>query len=367
MGRHLSVDQGALDQTLPEGGTLQYGPKRTLTCACCILTVVVSFQHRSTAEGAEGFLGRMRDNVRGVPSGVSAPAPQRPARAAEDNRRRNAARHSSDVHGDHGNYGDLYMLGLLGAAAAVASPYWGPYALLGDDLHTKAYFPSFPYENVPGYMIPAGSGIVIDSYDRANPDLSSRAGNADDPLLKYMEKPLNPYHDADGSPSVNPRNWSGRIRFEYADAFDETSRMGSQMLLSTSSRFGLDMEMNRFREDLGGPAVDELWLGDFNFVYRFAQSERAQFRTGLGINWFDDPIQTDIGFNFTYGADFFPQKPWILSATLDWGTVGSAELFRFRTSVGLIIHRVEVYSGYEYLDIDNSQINALMAGLRVWF
>ena len=42
-------------------------------------------------------------------------------------------------------------------------------------------------------------------------------------------------------------------------------------------------------------------------------------------------------------------------------------IFRFRTSVGLIINRVEVYSGYEYLDIDNSQINALMGGVRIWF
>ena len=115
------------------------------------------------------------------------------------------------------------------------------------------------------------------------------------------------------------------------------------------------------------PARDGLWLGDFNAIYRFAQSERAQFRAGLELNWLDDPVDTDIGFNFTCGADFFPQKPWILSATLDWGTLGSAELFRFRTSVGLIIHRVEVYSGYEYLDIDNSQINALLAGVRVWF
>ena len=35
--------------------------------------------------------------------------------------------------------------------------------------------------------------------------------------------------------------------------------------------------------------------------------------------------------------------------------------------MGLIIDRVEVYSGYEYLDIDNYQINAVMAGVRVWF
>ena len=153
----------------------------------------------------------------------------------------------------------------------------------------------------------------------------------DDPLVKYMEDPLGRYHRADGSPSVSPRNWSGRIRFEYADAFDEISRVGGHMLLSTSARFGLDMQMSSYQEDLLGTARNELWLGDFNVIYRFAQSERAQFRTGLGLNWLDDPIDTDIGFNFTYGADVFPRKPWILSATIDWGTIGSAELYSTRS------------------------------------
>jgi hypothetical protein len=49
------------------------------------------------------------------------------------------------------------------------------------------------------------------------------------------------------------------------------------------------------------------------------------FRTGLGFNWLDDPIDTNFGFNFTYGADLFPRRPWVLSATIDWGTLGEAE------------------------------------------
>ncbi len=258
------------------------------------------------------------------------------------------------------------VLGYL-AVAGVCSPFWGPPALLDDSLDERAYFPGFPYGDVPGYMIPSEYCVGIDEYHALAPDRFHDLGDDDDPLVKYMEHPLARYRRADGSLSVNPRNWSGRIRFEYADDFDDISRVGTHMLLSTSSRFGLDMEMNGFHEDLLGTARDELWLGDFNAIYRFAQSERAQFRAGLGMNWLDDPIDTDFGFNFTYGVDFFPARPWILSATLDWGTLGSAELFRFRTSLGLIIDRVEVYSGYEYLDIDDSQTGSLMGGIRVWF
>ena len=92
-----------------------------------------------------------------------------------------------------------------------------------------------------------------------------------------------------------------------------------------------------------------------------------QWRTGFGFNWLDDPVDTDFGFNFTYGADWYPARPWVLSATLDWGTLGHAELFRFHTTAGVLVNRVETYIGYKYLDIDRTQTNSLLAGVRIWF
>ncbi len=59
------------------------------------------------------------------------------------------------------------------------------------------------------------------------------------------------------------------------------------------------------------------------------------------------PTQTDLGFNFTYGADFFPAKPWVFSAVLDAGTHRQAGLFRFRSTAGVVYRSVELYSGYE--------------------
>ena len=70
---------------------------------------------------------------------------------------------------------------------------------------------------------------------------------------------------------------------------------------------------------------------------------------------------------FTYGADLFVRRPWVVSATIDWGTLGEAELFRFRTTGGVVVHGVEVYTGYEYLDIDSTQMNGVMGGVRIWF
>jgi hypothetical protein len=145
------------------------------------------------------------------------------------------------------------------------------------------------------------------------------------------------------------------------------SRVGGRLQLNTTSRFGLDTQMDWLREPGTGLVDDELWLGDCNVVFRFAQSERAQFYSGVGFNWLDDPINTDFGFNFTYGADFFPAKPWVVSSSIDWGTLGRAEQFRFRTTAGLMINRVEVFAGYEYLDIDRTQLNTYVGGVGIWF
>ena len=45
------------------------------------------------------------------------------------------------------------------------------------------------------------------------------------------------------------------------------------------------------------------------------------------------------------GAGWFPVRPLVFSSTLDWGTLGSAALFHFRTTAGVIVHRFEFYTG----------------------
>jgi hypothetical protein len=165
---------------------------------------------------------------------------------------------------------------------------------------------------------------------------------------------------------LRTRNWACRLRAEYTNDFDDVSCIGAHMLLSSASRFGLDTGFDYLQEDLPGGRRDYLTTGDFNVVYRFAQSEQVQFRAGLGFNWLDDEIDTNLGFNFTYGVDVFPCEPWVVSATLDLGTLGHTSLFHFRTTAGVVVHRVEVYTGFEYRDIGSTQINGLVGGIRLW-
>jgi hypothetical protein len=205
----------------------------------------------------------------------------------------------------------------------VSSPFWWPRAVIGDDGSFEGVFPAYPYVTGCGYMTDDWTG--------------------------------------------QPRRWAARLRSDYADEFDDLSRVGGHLLLSTASRWGIDTETNYLRERLPGGTHDHLWLGDCNIVYRFAQSPGSQWRAGLGFNWLDDPADTNFGVNFTYGFDFYPIKPLVLSTEIDWGTLGSAEAFHFRTTAGVLIRRLETYVGYEYRDIDRFQFNGLIAGVRVWF
>ena len=81
----------------------------------------------------------------------------------------------------------------------------------------------------------------------------------------------------------------------------------------------------------------------------------------------NDSTATNLGFNFTYAADIFPRKPWVLSAKIDCGTLGKAGLFTFRTTAGVEFHHIETYVGYEYTDIGREHWNALIAGSPFWF
>jgi len=268
----------------------------------------------ATARGQEGTLQTIRDDVRQGP----APEPASPSEVPRyDNR---TASSDTDPSWD-----PTALLGAAwGAAIVAASPIWVPQQLLDDHFPQPGFLLRYPYDHSDGY-------------------------------LKMYE----------GCPWARP--WAVRLDAEYLDTFDRLDNVSGHLLVSTAWRFGLDASASRLQERLGDGRRDEVALGDCNLVYRFAQNEWAEFRAGLGANWLNDACRTDLGFNFTYSADLFPKKPWVLSAALDAGTLGHAGLFRFRTTAGIVLNRVEFYTGYEYTDIQRTHWNALVGGVRLWF
>ena len=158
-----------------------------------------------------------------------------------------------------------------------------------------------------------------------------------------------------------------RLLTEYSDNFDRQQKITTRILLDTRFRLGLDASFDYLREQLGGSSHDQTWLGDCNFVYRFAQSEKVEFRTGMGFAWQSDSLGSDTGINFTYGGNYYLGKPHMIDFDLDLGRVGSAGLTRFRTGYSLYFYRVRATLGYEYLKVGSFDASYMSSGVGIDF
>ncbi len=245
-------------------------------------------------------------------------------------RKRRKKQHHSHHHDhyddDHGSFSAFLITDIFGPPIlyAAASPWIAPAAILGDDYTTDADFPHYPYsDESDGYLVFGTDSDVV----------------------------LNPY--------------GVRYSSEYANDFSGLERIGGRLQLDSMSRFGFDTEWNHWREETPG-GDDTLWTGDANLVFRFAQNEHAQFYTGLGMNWLGGG-QSDVGFNFTYGFDWFPTEPFVIRSVLDMGTIGDADLYHNKTTIGLVYKHLELYTGYDILHIGDTNLQGMVGGVTIWW
>lgn len=277
---------------------------------------------------AQGVLEALRESVRHVdpPSAESDDDEERERKRKRRRRRkRNDSWWDDDDCDDDDESSIWEPIGML-VGGAVTSPFWAPAVALDDHYDRCGYFPKHPYEDsIDGYM-------MIDPW-----------------------VPAQPY------------TWGTRFSVEYLDEFNDLSMINGKLLLSTSYRLGIDSEVSYRQEDLGPGLRDSLWVGDLNVVFRLAQSEQWMVRSGIGVNWLADDQDENFGFNWTYGVDYFPRRPWVFSTELDWGRLGDSALFHLRSTVGAQFHGVEAYLGCDYVDIGPADTVSLISGIRIWF
>lgn len=217
------------------------------------------------------------------------------------------------------------------AGAGVTLPFWGPPLIAGDTYSQSANFLHFPYQYDQAYML-------------------------------FGSLPTG------GVPSwFEPYLVAARARSDFGTDFDNLTWIGGQIILETTPRFGLDSDFRYVTEKFSPTTRDSLWVGDANLLFRFTQSPWLIMRTGLGANFLADTHKTDFGFNFTYGGDFFPSRPWVISGEMDLGTLGHTNLYHCRGTLGANWRHAEAYVGYDYLDIGPTQIAGMVAGVRLWF
>ncbi|MCA9234495.1 MAG: hypothetical protein KDA44_03440 [Planctomycetales bacterium] len=160
---------------------------------------------------------------------------------------------------------------------------------------------------------------------------------------------------------------SARAQVDYGTNFDGIQLVGSKLQVDLPIlRTTLDASVNNYFEELPGGGHDQLTLGDANLVWRFAQSDRTVWRSGLGVNWLADS-HNDIGFNFTYGFDALVIEPLAFSTEIDLGTLGHSNLFRSRTTLGAQWRDWEVYTGFEYLHLRSADLSNMLLGVRYWW
>ncbi|MFO8070925.1 MAG: hypothetical protein R6V85_03525 [Polyangia bacterium] len=170
----------------------------------------------------------------------------------------------------------------------------------------------------------------------------------------------------DGGRTARPL--SLRLSAEYGHDIDDLYKPSAELLLSTSLRFGLQGGVTWFREETVD-GVDQLLVWDANAIFRFAQHEAVEMRSGIGARLMHDfqaAARIDAGFNFTYGLDIFPVDPLVLSASIDLGNLGYAFVAHGRGQIGVTRWGVEIYAGWDAMWIGKVPLHGPILGLRGW-
>jgi hypothetical protein len=184
------------------------------------------------------------------------------------------------------------------------------------------------------------------------------------PAVEYRDDGLSEIYERDISDVLETPGYS-RFDVTYGDNSGDVDWIGGHLLLGRG--IGIDTEWDHFEESLSSGRQDQLWIGDFNVILGGPINDRLNVYIGGGISWLDDEIATDAGANFTIGGDYFLHENVVWTGAVDVGKIGGASYFHGATTVGLKFECLEIYTGYDYYDIGDTQIDGIMAGLRFWF
>ena len=220
-------------------------------------------------------------------------------------------------------------------------PWLGPRRLLGGSTYRDSAFPLAPYaDDADGYVRIAGISPPAHLADVA------KSNGAGETLLG--------------------RGSAMRVWAEGGAADLTLARGSAGFLWSGAHRLELSGEVRMFYEKLSATQSDRLWIGSIGAHYVFAQSERAQLRSGLGLRVMPDGNDQFMGAYFSYGMDLYPMRPLILSVNGDIGGLNGAAVGTLRATLGAIVDQVEVYGGYEGFWLGDVDLSMALLGARIW-
>ncbi|MCA9115558.1 MAG: hypothetical protein KDA79_10755, partial [Planctomycetaceae bacterium] len=160
-----------------------------------------------------------------------------------------------------------------------------------------------------------------------------------------------------------------RFRADYIseglDEFRDVARLRGNLQLTLQSRLAFDGEFNHWADPPAGH--EDLWTGDANLVYVFGYGTPVRLKIGGGANWQSSSGEMEYGLNSTYGLDISIKRPFVVSGSLDLGTLNGDRVFHGQATLGALLGILEIYAGYDWLDFGSLKMNGPVAGAGIWF
>lgn len=164
------------------------------------------------------------------------------------------------------------------------------------------------------------------------------------------------------------KGWAVRFSLEEGNNFAGLNRFNGTFLGETQFLgLGLYTTWNYLHERLGCGCTDDLVLGNITATFRIVESRRFLLRWGLGGWILADYFGSNSGVNLHLSADYFPSRPWVISAVVEGGSLGETGIVHTRVTGGWLWKGLELFGGYDFLQIGNSNIHTPLVGLRMWF
>ncbi len=140
---------------------------------------------------------------------------------------------------------------------------------------------------------------------------------------------------------------------------------GDLMFERASSRLGLGGSLTQVFEGLPNGGTDELRIGEAHLLWRRLQSDRFQWRWGVGAVIVDDRRGTNGGLAGTAQFDWFVRSPWVVSGEYDLGRAGSATYEHLRLTTGVTWKQLELAGGYDWRSFDGIDFSGPIVGLTL--
>ena len=166
---------------------------------------------------------------------------------------------------------------------------------------------------------------------------------------------------------LSAQTYQVQTAFWYGTDLDTIGSWNTRFRFDNNGPLGFELHWAHLTEKRNGLPLDRLNLADLNFTWRLFEKESILLRAGGGMNLLMDRVGTEVDYNLTLSADFFPARPWVLSCELDHGEVGATHQTHLLATLGLNYRHAEAFSGYEFRRVGRTDIGGPLLGVRFWW